>query len=289
MLELGSSRRLILVGGKRDGDRGARSSVSPPHGAWYWGRIAAAQRVSGRAPPRRGSAVRRTRARRVPPARSFAIVTEKAIRLPLPPRSEYRGPERRLSAAGRGPRPAPTPCQASTLRARTRRTVPTATSDNARRIWDNRRVPVSLRSTLDYVYDRQFATTTMHSRWTIGRHGLRRDTDFMAGKTAVSARTRSPRRAAASTYEPSRRTHAMDACNGRMQWTHGRMQWTYEPSRGSSLQSGDRGAPYMLQALAAWRADGWDSNDAPRQLVELDELERALTKQGEAESDLGLK
>lgn len=49
MLELGSSRRLILVGGKRDGDRGARSSVSPPHGAWYWGRIAAAQRVSGRA------------------------------------------------------------------------------------------------------------------------------------------------------------------------------------------------------------------------------------------------
>ena len=45
----------------------------------------------------------------------------------------------------------------------------------------------------------------------------------------------------------------------------------------------------MLQALAAWRADGWDSNDAPRQLVELDELERALTKQGEAESDLGLK
>ena len=64
---------------------------------------------------------------------------------------------------------------------------------------------------------------------------------------------------------------------------------TYEPSRGSSLLSGDRGAPYMLQALAAWRADGWDSNDAPRQLVELDELERALTKQGEAESDLGLK
>ena len=61
------------------------------------------------------------------------------------------------------------------------------------------------------------------------------------------------------------------------------------PSRGSSLLSGDRGAPYMLQALAAWRADGWDSNDAPRQLVELDELERALTKQGEAESDLGLK
>ena len=36
MLELGSRRRLILVGGKRDGDRGARSSVSPPHGAWYW-------------------------------------------------------------------------------------------------------------------------------------------------------------------------------------------------------------------------------------------------------------
>ena len=64
---------------------------------------------------------------------------------------------------------------------------------------------------------------------------------------------------------------------------------TYEPPRGSSLLSGDRGAPYMLQALAAWRADGWDSNDAPRQLVELDELERALTKQGEAESDLGLK
>ena len=95
----------------------------------------------------------------------------------------------------------------------------------------------------------------MHSRWTIGRHGLRRDTDFMADKTAVSARTRSPRRA----------------------------------SRGSSLLSGDRGAPYMLQALAAWRADGWDSNDAPRQLVELDELERALTKQGKAESDLGLK
>ena len=80
--------------------------------------------------------------------------------------------------------------------------------------------------------------------------------------TSWPARTRSPRRAAASTYEPS---------------------------RGSSLQSGDRGAPYMLQALAAWRADGWDSNDAPRQLVELDELERALTKQGEAESDLGLK
>ena len=64
---------------------------------------------------------------------------------------------------------------------------------------------------------------------------------------------------------------------------------TYEPSRGSSLLSGDRGAPYMLQALAAWRADGWDSNDAPRQLVELAELERALTTQGEAESDRGLK
>ena len=66
MLELGSSRRLILVGGKRDGDRGARSSVSPPHGAWYWGRIAAAQRVSGRA--------RRTR-RRTEYATSFVEVT----------------------------------------------------------------------------------------------------------------------------------------------------------------------------------------------------------------------
>ena len=152
MLELGSSRRLILVGGKRDGDRGARSSVSPPHGAWYWGRIAAAQRVSGRA--------RRTR-RRTEYATSFVEVTininriknlrfniyavrglrpslrarrytvetvlertrygnpEKASAmpqtLPLPPRSEYRGPERRLSAAGRGPRPALAPCEASTV------------------------------------------------------------------------------------------------------------------------------------------------------------------------------
>ena len=35
--------------------------------------------------------------------------------LPLPPRSEYRGPERRLSAAGRGPRPALAPCEASTV------------------------------------------------------------------------------------------------------------------------------------------------------------------------------
>ena len=40
-------------------------------------------------------------------------------------------------------------------------------------------------STLDY--DR--AHYTAQSRWTIGRQaGLRRDTDFMAGKTAVSAR-----------------------------------------------------------------------------------------------------
>ena len=42
-------------------------------------------------------------------------------------------------------------------------------------------------STLDY--DRAHYTT-MHSRWTIGRQaGLRRDNDFMAGKTAVSARS----------------------------------------------------------------------------------------------------
>jgi hypothetical protein len=38
----------------------------------------------------------------------------------------------------------------------------------------------------------------------------------------------------------------------------------------------------MLQALAAWRADGGHSHDGPRQLVELDEIERTLTKQGEA-------
>ena len=43
-------------------------------------------------------------------------------------------------------------------------------------------------STLDY--DRAHYTFYAQSRWTIGRQaGLRRDTDFMAGKKAVSARS----------------------------------------------------------------------------------------------------
>ena len=50
----------------------------------------------------------------------------------------------------------------------------------------------------------------MHSRWTIGRQaGLRRDTDFMAGKTAVLARMRGLRPARACV---PRRPPPMEIC-----------------------------------------------------------------------------
>ena len=83
--------------------------------------------------------------------------------------------------------------------------------------------------------------------------------------------TRSPRRGdrpAPRTETPSgsaasRRTSRLK-CQERRSWG------TSQPSHG------------MLQALAAWRADGGHSHDAPRQLVKLDEIKRALTKQGEA-------